>query len=304
MQKGTERQPTDLVFEVTSARRPNLEDVLRDLQAFAEAHPPNKRRILDYQYWRDKQFHPHTIQKYFGSWPELLKKAGVEYDRFAATRTAKLDVEADLRRFAEAHQAKDRTARKFEAWKSRKVTTHAVRHYFGNWYSAMIALGFDCPSRSRSAKHSDEQYLEAIETVWRWTIMTRGRSPRRSDFRAYIASHSDGISDAAVVRRFGEFTRFLKAFADWKNGRLSRKQLLALSPSKVVERVPLSRRTRFDVLHAAGNKCQVCGASASDGATLHIDHIVPVSKGGTNATANLRALCDKCNMGRSARYTM
>ena len=55
---------------------------------------------------------------------------------------------------------------------------------------------------------------------------------------------------------------------------------------------------RYDVLRRDGFRCQICGASASDGALLHVDHIIPVSKGGKTEFSNLRTLCDRCNLGK------
>ena len=46
----------------------------------------------------------------------------------------------------------------------------------------------------------------------------------------------------------------------------------------------------------------MCGASAADGATLHIDHIVPVSLGGRTVQENLQTLCQSCNLGKSNRF--
>jgi 5-methylcytosine-specific restriction endonuclease McrA len=40
--------------------------------------------------------------------------------------------------------------------------------------------------------------------------------------------------------------------------------------------------------------CKSCGKSFSDG--YHIDHIVPISRGGPHAIANLQLLCPRCNM--------
>ena len=59
---------------------------------------------------------------------------------------------------------------------------------------------------------------------------------------------------------------------------------------------------RFKILHRDQYRCQTCGTTAEDGAKLHVDHILPVSKGGTNDESNLRALCSECNIGRGNRY--
>ena len=57
---------------------------------------------------------------------------------------------------------------------------------------------------------------------------------------------------------------------------------------------------RYDILHRDNFKCCICGRTAKeDGVKLHIDHIIPVSKGGTNDVSNLRTLCQDCNLGKS-----
>lgn len=59
---------------------------------------------------------------------------------------------------------------------------------------------------------------------------------------------------------------------------------------------------RYDILRRDGFRCQICGASQKDGVTLHVDHIVPVSKGGRSVPSNLRTLCERCNKGKSNKY--
>lgn len=58
---------------------------------------------------------------------------------------------------------------------------------------------------------------------------------------------------------------------------------------------------RYDILKRDNFRCQICGATAQDGWKLHVDHIVPVSKGGLTEPANLRTLCERCNMGKGAK---
>jgi hypothetical protein len=59
---------------------------------------------------------------------------------------------------------------------------------------------------------------------------------------------------------------------------------------------------RYQILVRDNSTCQCCGAKATDGVQLHIDHIKPVSKGGKNIEANLQTLCSDCNLGKSDNY--
>lgn len=45
--------------------------------------------------------------------------------------------------------------------------------------------------------------------------------------------------------------------------------------------------------------CQICGKYMPDEVGLHIDHIIPVSKGGKSVLSNLQVLCSKCNGSKS-----
>lgn len=67
----------------------------------------------------------------------------------------------------------------------------------------------------------------------------------------------------------------------------------------LVERGEVSDSMRYDIMQRDNFKCVICGASAQTGARLHVDHIVPVSKGGKSIPSNLRTLCERCNVGKS-----
>jgi len=63
----------------------------------------------------------------------------------------------------------------------------------------------------------------------------------------------------------------------------------------------INLRLRFKVFLRDHFKCCACGASpAKDPAVvLHVDHILPWSKGGETVLDNLQTLCAKCNLGKS-----
>jgi hypothetical protein len=72
--------------------------------------------------------------------------------------------------------------------------------------------------------------------------------------------------------------------------------------SGLLEMDPVPSTVRFDVLKR-DRKCVLCGAAPERDSEvrLHVDHIVPRSKGGSNEMSNLQVLCSECNLGKSNR---
>lgn len=129
------------------------------------------------------------------------------------------------------------------------------------------------------------------------------------------------ISYDTVYRRFGGWTNACLKFIEYKSaGELTvddeagddgrekqdgKNEKAEHSTRKFVEieksrTIPLSVRVK--VLSRDNFRCTFCGKSpATDiGVKLHIDHIVPFSKGGTNEPSNLQTLCNECNLGKSS----
>lgn len=48
-------------------------------------------------------------------------------------------------------------------------------------------------------------------------------------------------------------------------------------------------------------KCAECGVSVKKKEDRHVDHIIPLSKGGTNWPRNLQILCCDCNLHKAAK---
>jgi hypothetical protein len=95
---------------------------------------------------------------------------------------------------------------------------------------------------------------------------------------------------------------------------LSHKDRSNLKPGQylleTIARIPafsrnISKETRAQVLERNGYTCQMCGAAAGDPdpfggyrtVRLTMGHIIDKSKGGSDESSNLRAICTNCNEG-------
>lgn len=66
----------------------------------------------------------------------------------------------------------------------------------------------------------------------------------------------------------------------------------------MAKRKPLTKKARFEVFKRDGFVCQYCG-NHPPSVILEVDHIEPVSKGGTNLIDNLVTACFDCNRGKA-----
>lgn len=62
----------------------------------------------------------------------------------------------------------------------------------------------------------------------------------------------------------------------------------------------IPKRLRFEILRRDNYACHYCGAKASEGATLQVDHVIPEALGGPTEPENLVTACSDCNAGKSS----
>jgi len=67
------------------------------------------------------------------------------------------------------------------------------------------------------------------------------------------------------------------------------------------QRVRVMPALRWQVFQRDRWKCVACGRGSHDDVILHVDHILPRSRGGTDSLENFQTLCDRCNIGKSNR---
>jgi Homing endonuclease associated repeat/HNH endonuclease len=171
-----------------------------------------------------------------------------------------------------------------------KFHSSTLSRRFGSWFKALDAAGLE---RTRNLNLTNEQLFENLVTVW----LKLGRQPKYDDMKKEHSLFSAGTYD----NRFGTWRKGLEAFVSWANEGISPE--LAISADQPTELRRGTRninwRLRAIVLMRDGARCQMCGAEARNGAQLHVDHILPWSKGGTTTLENLRILCNVCNIGKS-----
>lgn len=71
--------------------------------------------------------------------------------------------------------------------------------------------------------------------------------------------------------------------------------------NKIDQRKAMTKSLREYIKERDDYTCQICGAYMPDEIGLHIDHIIPIKKGGKSIPENLRVLCSKCNGSKGGK---
>lgn len=188
-----------------------------------------------------------------------------------------------------------------------------LQRRFRSWSKALTNAGL-LPSRS-DINIENEALFDNLRQVW----IALARQPKYAEVKAPLSKYSSGTYE----NRFGSRNQALLAFEQWATEDAVAKDLepedtLESDIPRGHEGVTLPRvsgrsrsnprepseRLRFAVLLRDGFSCQSCGRSPlkERDVELHIDHIVPYSKGGSTAKDNLITRCSRCNLGKGAAF--
>lgn len=252
----------------------------------------------------------------FGGWEKALSRANLS-DRYSGgARAPHKPTYSDDELLAELRQI----SKKLEG---RPVTTeafnqHARMHFvtlrdrFGSWQSALKKAGLEIPKLG--IRYSEDDYFENLLTVW----THYGRQPKYGE----MSNPPSRIPANAYERKWGKWRSALVAFLERVNADTAIEAPKSLAvvreresvekstqrPARAPRRGSEDQRTiklglRYEVLKRDRFRCFLCGASPATvlGCNLHVDHVIPFSKGGKTILENLRALCESCNLGKSAK---
>lgn len=286
------------------ARELSNDDLIAELKAVAHRLGKSALSKRDFDQYRDRGSSSSVVKR-FGGWREGLAAAGLDYEGPHVTARMREQpgqgvtrgkIISELQRVAKV-TGKYPSQSDFESYA--EFSTAVVRSEFGSWLKAAAAAGFSPPREA--ARFSDEECFENLLLVW----SRLGTQPRCGDMR----SQDSRIGPKAYLSRFGTWNEALLAFQKFVDGEQAAPAISSFSPPERKPRlarfpeasrsIPL--RVRYKVLVRDRFRCVLCGASPSTVGTclLHVDHIVPVSRGGLTIVDNLRCLCNECNLGKS-----
>lgn len=301
-------------FELNDYRKELTdEEIIEDIKRVAQELEHDYISISTYR--KCGHYSQTAIQGHFGTWKNALSIAGLRNERTKSElkRIKNEDYYADLQRIAK--QLNKDTVLYEEYRQYGKYAAEHVFSRFKTWDKALLAAGLQPTGLARS--RIDEQTLfDELERIW----TKLGRQPTSTDItKGNISKYSLDT----YKRRFGGWRKALEAFVEYINlvssEEIDEEEIKEnkindqdnISKTVNVEK-PLQKkehrtsrninaRMRFKVLKRDNFKCCACGASpAKDPSVeLHVDHIIPWSKGGETVLDNLQTLCANCNLGKS-----
>lgn len=115
-----------------------------------------------------------------------------------------------------------------------------------------------------------------------------------------ITKDKNGLVTLNVEKMTYEQRAELRAECERRIGEFLAQRGLNTWDYSLIETDPVPNTIRYEVLKRDGSRCLLCGVSAKE-SVLHVDHIVPRSKKGSNEMENLQTLCWQCNNGKSNR---
>ena len=275
------------------------DELLQDVRNTAEKL--GKKSLSVDEYNRDGVYSYSTLRKRFGSWKDVLTLAGlsIEQRNFYISNNNYIE---DIQRVAKKLGKTSITITEYEQYG--KYSSGKIPKRFGSWKQALEASGLNPTGYTISV--TDKELLDEIERLW----IKLGRQPTSNDIKTGLSKY--GLT--TYLRHFGTWRNALESFIEYVNQveeiNDTKQSIIGLSASEkfnedckgIVHKTnrDINLRLRFMVLQRDRFTCQTCGASpAKDPSVeLHIDHIIPWSKGGETTMDNLQTLCSKCNLGK------
>ncbi len=187
-----------------------------------------------------------------------------------------------------------------------KYSAGTMIQRFGTWNKALEKAGLTINNQFYI---SNEELFKNLEEVW----TKLGRQPQRREMRKPLSM----FSESPYRSHFGSWRKALEKFVEYINTTdeesesediIEKNQEVDISTEDIIHKTKrgISDRLRFSILLRDGFTCCKCGRSPlkERDIELHVDHIVPWSKGGETISDNLETKCAKCNLGKGNAFNV
>lgn len=124
---------------------------------------------------------------------------------------------------------------------------------------------------------------------------SRCRACEKAERLARYAANPEPNLTATKARRVRNPEYFREYMRRWRANNRNRINELVARRSERIRNAPVVEQIDRDAIVARDNStCYLCGRQLATG-DIHIDHVVPLSRGGTHTADNLRVACQHCN---------
>ena len=145
--------------------------------------------------------------------------------------------------------------------------------------------------RLKRLRYTPEKKLQAALRIKEWQANNpdkiaayRPKEVVQKYSKTYYEKHKETIKQKNLLYK----KQNLDKCREWRHNRENKMLGGAISPG-IIDKLYLLQQ----------GKCACCGYKL--GQNYHLDHIVPISKGGSNTDDNVQLLRDVCNMSKSAK---
>lgn len=173
-----------------------------------------------------------------------------------------------------------------------KIHSCTIRRRFGSWNIALKKAGL---KQSKLQSISEEELFKNLKVIWE----KYRRQPYYQEIKKPLSKYSIGTYE----NRWGTWTKACLAFIEYmeKTGQKQIEPKYRYNKEAKEKNIrSITPRIRLKIFRKDHFRCVKCGRSPAThlGTILHIDHIVPISKGGKTEMSNLQTLCQDCNLGK------
>lgn len=151
--------------------------------------------------------------------------------------------------------------------------------------------------KDREYRAANREKRRAKDRAWR----ERNRERKRATDRAYRKRNRERLQAYARAyfrcnrRKFAETERaYHRAHPEKMRERVRRRRARLRGARRVAV------VTEAQVIAAYGERCYLCDAPL-EAVPMHLDHVVPLARGGAHTLENLRPSCARCNLRKGAK---